>query len=106
MRNCAICVVILIAAVSAWAQRISGELRLRVTDFTGAALHATGTIVGQRTGIDRVFETDEQGKSVIRGLPPGRYELMVRSNGFAEKILTVEIASELPMEERVTLEVT
>jgi hypothetical protein len=97
---------ILIAATAAFAQRISGELRLQVTDLTGAGLHAKGTIAGESVGINRPLETDETGKLVIRSLPPGKYQLILQSDGFAAKRLTVEIASELPLEERVSLELS
>ena len=38
------------------AQRISGEIRLQVTDVTGSAIQASGRIVGQATGVERTFE--------------------------------------------------
>jgi hypothetical protein len=88
----------------AFAQRISGELRLQVTDVTGSTLQASGTIVGQATGVERTFETDDTGRSTIRGLPPGRYELIVRSTGFAPHSDVIEIQSQLPIEHRVTLD--
>jgi len=87
------------------AQRISGEIRLQVTDVTGSALRASGSIVGQATGVERTFETDDTGRYAIRGLPPGRYELIVRSTGFAPHSDVVEIQSQLPIEQRVKLDV-
>ena len=86
------------------AQRISGELRLQVTDVTGSTLQASGSIVGQATGVERTFETDDTGRSTIRGLPPGRYELIVRSTGFGPHSDVIEIQSQLPIEHRVTLD--
>ncbi len=97
---------ILVAASSAWAQRLSGELRLQVIDSTGGVLHATGRIIGEATGVDRTFETDETGKAVFRALPLGHYEVSVRSSGFLEKVLPVEILSQLPLEDRIALDVT
>jgi hypothetical protein len=105
MRNWLLYIAILITASSALGQRISGELRLQVTDRTGARLHATGTIVGDTTGIDRPFETDVEGKVILRGLPPGRYQLTIRSESFAAKIVPIEIVSQLPLEEQVRLDV-
>ena len=87
------------------AQRISGELRLQVTDATGAGLHATGRIIGRTAGVDRTFETDEAGRSIVRALPPGRYELTIRSEGFSSKTISIEIQSQLPLEQRISLDV-
>jgi len=105
MRNWLLSLMMIVGTSAALAQRISGELRLQVTDATGAGLHAAGSIVGELTGVNRSFETDEQGKFVLRGLPPGRYGLTVRSEGFAEKLVPLEIVSELPLDQRVSLEV-
>src|SRR5215471_5603650 len=105
MRNWLLSLMMIVGASEALAQRISGELRLQVMDSTGAGLHAAGSIVGELTGVNRSFETDEQGKFVLRGLPPGRYQLTVRSEGFAEKLVPLEIVSELPLDQRVSLEV-
>jgi hypothetical protein len=90
----------------ALAQRISGELRLQVTDPTGAGLRSAGSIVSRTAGVDRTFDTDESGRAVFRALPPGRYELTIRSQGFTAKTLTVEVQSQLPVEQTVGLEVT
>jgi hypothetical protein len=97
----------LVATVStAIGQRVSGELRLQVTDPTGAALRASGTIMSQTAGVDRSFETDESGRSIFRALPPGRYELSLRSSGFSAKTVTIEVQSQLPTEQTISLEVT
>jgi hypothetical protein len=106
VRNWLIYILILTGTTSVLAQRISGELRIQVTDPTGAALRANGNITGEATGVSRVFETDEQGRFVIRGLPPGTYTLIIRSEGFAEKTVPLQIVSELPLDQRITLEVT
>jgi hypothetical protein len=107
MRNWLLLLAALLSGVSlAVAQRISGELRLHVTDATGAGLHATGGILLRAAGVDRTFETDAAGNFVLRGLPPGRYELTVRSDGFTAKTVSVNIESQLPLEQNVTLDVT
>ncbi len=96
----------LLASPFGSAQRISGEIRLQVVDMTGGALHASGRIVGQSAGVDRSFETDDMGRFALRGLPPGRYELTTRSEGFSAKTEIIQIESQLPLEHRVSLEVT
>src|SRR5262249_1180175 len=96
----------IIASSFAFAQRLSGELHLQVVDPTGAGIHSTATIVGQATGVDRTFETDEMGKFTIRGLPLGKYELSIGSQGFVPKTEAVEIDSVIPSEHLVSLELT
>jgi len=107
MRVYLLILVMLLAHVSGvFAQRISGELRLHITDTTGAALRASGTIISPTTGVDRSFQTDEEGGVILRGLPPGHYELTIRSEGFAEKAVPIDVHSQLPLEQHVVLEVT
>jgi hypothetical protein len=87
-------------------QRISGELRLQVTDPQGAAVQANCKIIGEATGVERTFQTDETGRSTVRALPPGRYALVVSSDGFAPLSDAIEIESQLPLEHQVTLQLS
>jgi hypothetical protein len=105
MRNCLLyLIVVCIGACCAFAQRISGELRLQVTDPAGGGIRAAGAIVGEATGVNRSFETDETGRFILRTLPPGKYELTVRSEGFTPKTELIGIESELPLEHVARLE--
>jgi hypothetical protein len=106
MRNWLLLMITVLAGVSfAAGQRISGELRLQVTDATGAGVHATGRITGRTAGVDRTFETDEAGRAIVRALPPGRYELTLQSEGFSPKTIPIDIQSQLPLEQRISLDV-
>ena len=98
----AVCVV----ASVAFPQRISGELRLQVTDPAGGSIRAVGAVVGQATGVERMFETDENGRVTLRGLPLGRYEVVIGSEGFSKKTELLEIDSQLPLEHVVRLEIS
>src|SRR5437667_11707630 len=98
----AVCVV----ASVAFPQRISGELRLQVTDPAGGGMRAVGAVVGQATGVERMFETDENGRVTLRGLPLGRYEVVIGSEGFSKKTELLEIDSQLPLEHVVRLEIS
>src|SRR5262249_36016278 len=87
MRNCLLTLIAFcLGAPVGLGQRISGELRLRVTDPTGGAIRAVGTIVGQATGVDHPFETDENGRFTLRGLPLGKYGLTIQSEGFSKNV--------------------
>src|SRR2546427_9955608 len=82
----------------AFPQRISGELRLQVTDPAGGGIRAVGGVVGQATGVERMVETEENGRVTLRGLPLGRYEVVIVSEGFSKKTELFEIDSQLPLE--------
>ena len=106
MRNCLFTLIAFsIGASVGFAQRISGELRLRVTDPTGGGIRVIGTVVGQATGVDHTFETDENGRFTLRGLPLGKYGLTIRSEGFSKKVEFFEVNSQLPLEHLVMLEI-
>src|SRR5262245_30901436 len=92
---------LLFSLTPANAQRISGELRVQVTDPSGAALQAMGTIVGQAAGVDRTFQTDESGRFIARGLPLGRYQVTAQRDGFAPQSDVIDIQSQLPVEHRI-----
>src|SRR5215510_9656848 len=106
-RNCLLFAILFVTAVSmAAGQRVSGEVRLQVMDATGAGLHASGGIIVRTIGVERTFETDESGHLIVRGLPPGRYELTIRSEGFTTRTISIDIQSQLPLEQQIRLEVT
>ena len=104
MRDGVLLLVIFCVTPVAFAQRISGELRLQVNDSSGGGVRSSGTIIGQATGVDRTFETDEAGRFTLRGLPPGRYELTIGNESFAPKKELIQIDSELPLEHVVILD--
>src|SRR4029078_629978 len=82
-----------------------GEIRLAVKDATGASVRAGVTIEGLATGVHRDFETDDKGLHSFTGLPFGIYAIDVKRDGFAPKALRVEVRTEAPVAESVTLAV-
>ena len=94
---------LLIAPVRA--QLSSGQLRIVVTDATGLALNASGTLVSDASQTRRPFDTDAEGRFTFDRLPAGRYQLTVSRAGFAPRSELVDIRSALPREVRVILEV-
>ena len=92
-----------VAAAALFGQSSSGEIRLQVKDPAGAAVEATGSIEGLATSIHREYRTDAQGLHSFSGLPLGVYRLQVEREGFAPQSLRVEVRSEVPVMEMVTL---
>src|SRR5579871_660882 len=95
--------VVLMAALSAWAQRQAGELRLHVVDPTGAPLPASGELVGQATQVHKQFSIGPDGMQTVSALPFGVYRLRVEREGFQSVTALLEIRSEVPLNYRVTL---
>jgi hypothetical protein len=84
------------------AQRGVGELRLRVTDDTGAAIEVSGTISGAATQVDRSFVT-RAGVVVLAALPFGRYVVSVLAPGFSSRVDVVDVESAVPLERTLAL---
>ncbi len=77
------CSMILIAALSAAAQQITGSLRGIVSDPSGAVVqNATVTARQTETGLARAVSTDRSGAYVLAELPVGHYQLQVEAKGF------------------------
>jgi outer membrane receptor protein involved in Fe transport len=81
----------------------SGEIILQVSDPTGAALRATGILIGPHTS--RNFQTSPAGKVSLSNLPVGTYEIQVSSRAFAPQTITVEVTSASPVARRIVLPV-
>src|SRR5580693_304349 len=75
-------------AFPAWAQT-GASLSGVVTDQTGAALpDAAVTIKNVATGATRTIPTEGRGHFQVSGLPPGRFEIRVAKQGFADETRT------------------
>jgi outer membrane cobalamin receptor len=93
----------LLLAASAFAQANRGELRVNVTDPTGAGVRATVEIASAGNGYDRFFLCDPGGRLVVQLLPFGAYQLRIRQPGFSPYDSLVDILSAVPQEEHVHL---
>jgi hypothetical protein len=85
------------------AQDHSGELHLAVSDASGAALPAQGSLISQANHFDLSFETDAAGEYTARRLPLGNYKLSLEHPGFAPYTALIEVRSELPLNFSVAL---
>jgi outer membrane cobalamin receptor len=83
----------------------TGELRLKVTDPTGAGVAAAVTIVSQGNQYSLSVATNAQGTADIHRVPYGVYLVTVRRQGFTAVSNTVQVGSALPIEHAVKLEV-
>src|SRR5215210_6372381 len=96
---------ILAAALAVHAQSVTSEIRVQVRDSTGGALEAAGTLEGLATAVHRVFRTDADGRHTLTRLPLGIYRLHLTRDGFEAQSVRVELRSETPAEQPVTLSV-
>jgi outer membrane receptor protein involved in Fe transport len=87
-------------ATSAYAQSI-GEILLQVNDPSGAALRATGRLIGPR--INSTFQTDVRGTLSLNNLTFGRYHLEISRPGFASRVVEINVNSETPVTQKISL---
>ena len=97
------CVCVLLFALNTAAQDRTGELRVGVTDPSGAAVRTHGEIASQANHFVLEFETNAEGEYIIKELPFGSYSLKVEHQGFAPFVALVEVRSQIPMIFRVSL---
>jgi hypothetical protein len=83
----------------------TGELRLKVTDPTGAGVAASVSIVSQGNQYNVSIATNAQGTADIHRVPYGVYLLTVQKQGFTVVSNTVQVGSAIPIEYAVKLEV-
>src|SRR5205814_7388226 len=62
-----------------------------------------GSIQGLATGVHREFRTDEKGLRTFTALPYGIYRIDIARPGFAQQSIRVDVRSEAPVAETVTL---
>jgi len=86
-----------------FAQAGTGELRIRVTDQSGAPLQSVIEIVSSGNEYRETVDTDERGTASVKRLPFGAYGLAVRRDGFATYSGRFEIRSVVPIDLPVTL---
>ncbi|MFN0101191.1 MAG: TonB-dependent receptor [Bryobacteraceae bacterium] len=88
---------ILVGLVFAAKLLAQGEIRLQVTDSSGAPMPASGTLNARR------FDTDPKGAVTLGNLAGGSYRLTVNKPGFAAKSLTIDITGAAPVSRTIAL---
>ena len=92
-----------LSAFTLFAQTNTGELRLLVTDPSGAPVPATVILRSEVNQYDRTFTADSQGRLDAKRLPFGNYTVSVSYPGFSSAQTLVEIRSAFPKELSVPL---
>jgi hypothetical protein len=78
-----VCLALVLSAVPAWAQTITGRIDGRVTDSSGAVLPgATVTLLNTGTGLTVTRVVDENGIYTATNLPVGSYTVTAELQGF------------------------
>src|SRR5215475_2209379 len=97
--------VLFASQVLGWSQTRTGEIRVKVTDQSGAPMQVSGRLQSLVTGTMRGFETDSQGGAVLDGLSFGRYRLEVTKDGFSTATAVIDVGSETSIERAITMTV-
>ena len=81
-----------------------GELHLKVTDPSGAAVKTTVQISSEANQYRNTLATGDQGSLDVERLPFGIYQLEIKHTGFAEVSQSVEIRSSVPTHYAIQLQ--
>ena len=100
------CALALVVALGQFGQANTGELRVTVTDVTGAALPGPVEVVSQANEVRQQIDTDANGIAVVRRLPFGSYRVVVSRKGFADAAQVIEVRSALPTDFHITMNVS
>jgi outer membrane receptor protein involved in Fe transport len=85
------------------AQSPTSQIRIEVTDPSGAAVEASGELQNVATGSEQNFQTDPRGTYTFANLPLGRYRLQVSKSGFATQTILLDLPSAVPVVRAVIL---
>jgi hypothetical protein len=87
---------LLLGSVLAFGQTNRGELRLKITDTSGATLRAQVELTSLAAGYDKTFRSDADGSLAIQNLAYGAYKLEVRQPGFEPFLSSIESSLRAP----------
>src|SRR6266852_2513837 len=77
---------------SAFAQTETGQITVKATDTTGAAVAgAKVSVKSQGTTAERTATTGDEGTATFTNLQPGRYDVTVIGGGFAPYTQQAEV---------------
>lgn len=96
---------LLISVVPLAGQTNTGELRLKVTDPSGAGVKTTVTLRNEASQYLNTLTTDDTGHLDAKRLPFGTYQVEIQQSGFAAYSQAVQIQSELPTDMNAGLQI-
>src|SRR5271168_4259270 len=96
---------LLLCVCSAMGQVNTGELRLKVTDSSGAGVRASVTVLSQGNQYRAVLTTDAEGSADIHRLPYGVYLITLEKQGFSSVSNTLLVGSAIPIDSVIKLQV-
>jgi outer membrane cobalamin receptor len=88
--------ILLFTACFAKAQSNTGDLRLKVTDPSGAPVRASVTLASDVNNFRGTYSTDDSGSATLKRLAYGIYTLTIHRDGFAPFTETVDIRTATP----------
>src|SRR5437762_1613928 len=74
---------LILCALSAYAQRVRGELRVEVRDAQGGAIATSGELANEANQLHRAFAVGSVGRYMTQDLTFGVYSLTLRAEGVA-----------------------
>jgi TonB-dependent Receptor Plug Domain len=92
--------------VFVFGQSNRGELHLKVTDQTGAAVRTNVLIISEANQYRNTLATTYQGRLDMQRLPFGLYQLEIRQPGFADVSESVDVRSSVPTELTIQLKLS
>jgi hypothetical protein len=94
----------LLCSARSLAQSNEGELRVKVTDPSGAAVRCRVLVISEVNQYRETFSTDPAGTLDLKHLQFGIYKLQIQQPGFAATSRTVETHTPLPVDIRIPLQ--
>src|SRR5262249_59245784 len=83
----ALAVLVVLSGTIVFGQGVTGSILGRVTDTTGAVIPgAMIQVQNAETGLSQTAQSDEEGRYLIRNLPPGTYDVTVTQPGFQTQV--------------------
>jgi len=82
----------------------TGSVRLTITDASGAALSAQGTLTGQGATRRIPWASGPRGNVLIERLPAGDYQLSASGAGFETALLDLRVEADKIVERTITLQ--